>query len=136
MLGWCYLVAFAVFAGLKGKNYYLTPIYPMLLAAGAVVIADAIESVGRRWLKPAISVCWPLATHSSFPVVVPVLTPDQFLVYASALPFAIPRGVEGAAWGGRDCSTSRIPAQYNVASPGSGRQLWAARRRVSGWLRV
>ncbi|MGC1227982.1 MAG: glycosyltransferase family 39 protein, partial [Candidatus Sulfotelmatobacter sp.] len=34
-LGWCYLVCFSVMFVLHGKNYYLAPIYPMLLAAGA-----------------------------------------------------------------------------------------------------
>ena len=36
VLGWCYLVCYAVFFVLHGKNYYLGPVYPMLLAAGAV----------------------------------------------------------------------------------------------------
>src|SRR5580700_4847290 len=68
-LAWCYLVCFTVFFVLHGKNYYLAPVYPMLLAAGAVVIESAID--GRKiegaettslktsrnrlaWLKPAI----------------------------------------------------------------------------------
>src|SRR2546428_3926952 len=38
LLGWCYLISFTAFVVLKGKNYYLAPIYPMLLAPGAVVI--------------------------------------------------------------------------------------------------
>ena len=43
-LGWCYLVCFTVFFILHGKNYYLAPVYPMLLAAGAVMIESAIEA--------------------------------------------------------------------------------------------
>src|SRR5467141_3444356 len=42
-LGWSYLVCYAVLFALHGKNYYLAPIYPMLLAAGAVVIESAVE---------------------------------------------------------------------------------------------
>src|SRR5438477_8624181 len=38
VLGWSYLVCYTTFFLLHGKNYYLAPIYPMLLAAGAVVI--------------------------------------------------------------------------------------------------
>ena len=37
-LGWCYLVCYTVFFVLHGKNYYLAPVYPMLFAAGAVMI--------------------------------------------------------------------------------------------------
>src|SRR6202162_4894537 len=60
-LGGCYLVCFTVFFILHGKNYYLAPVYPMLLAAGAVMIESAIEGKKREapgntrsWLKPAI----------------------------------------------------------------------------------
>src|SRR6267154_628216 len=38
MLGWCYLVCYGIFFALHGKVYYLSPIYPMLFAAGAVAI--------------------------------------------------------------------------------------------------
>src|SRR5271165_645964 len=44
-LGWAYLTGFAVFVTLKGKNYYLAPIYPVYLAAGSVVIDDAIDHI-------------------------------------------------------------------------------------------
>src|ERR1700730_11988822 len=56
MLGWSYLVAFTVFVALKGKNYYLGPIYPMLFAAGAVVVEAGIERTRQAWLKPVIVV--------------------------------------------------------------------------------
>ena len=44
VLGWSYLICYTVFFVLHGKNYYLAPIYPMLLAAGAVTIENAIRS--------------------------------------------------------------------------------------------
>ncbi|HLJ25231.1 MAG TPA: glycosyltransferase family 39 protein [Candidatus Angelobacter sp.] len=104
-LGWCYLVCYAVFFALHGKNYYLAPIYPMLLAAGAIVIEAAIDGTktasaemsirqhsrpGRQWLKAAIVVIL-LATGAYLaPVVVPVLSPDGFLAYAKYLPFKLP----------------------------------------------
>src|SRR5229473_2708250 len=53
-LGWSYLVCYAVLFALHGKNYYLAPIYPMLLAAGAVVIEIPVERPRRTWLKPAM----------------------------------------------------------------------------------
>ena len=40
-LGWTWIFSFVLFIVLKGKTYYLTPVYPMLFAAGSV----AIESV-------------------------------------------------------------------------------------------
>ena len=48
VLGWCYLVCYAVFFGFHGKNYYLAPVYPMLLAAGAVVLESALDRSAAR----------------------------------------------------------------------------------------
>jgi len=42
-LGWAYLVSYNFFFFARGKNYYLAPIYPLLLAAGSVVIASAVD---------------------------------------------------------------------------------------------
>ncbi len=103
-MGWSYLVCFTVFFVLHGKNYYLAPIYPMLLAAGAVIIESAIE--GKKgaetnngpansrfrlgWLKPVIIVIL-LATGAHLaPVVVPVFSPDRFIAYAKTLPMKLP----------------------------------------------
>jgi hypothetical protein len=104
-LGWCYLVCYTVFFVLHGKSYYLAPVYPMLLAAGAVVIESAIDGkgignsemnnrqnvrTGRQWLKPAIALI--LLANGAYlaPVVVPVLSPDGFLAYTKYLPFKLP----------------------------------------------
>jgi 4-amino-4-deoxy-L-arabinose transferase-like glycosyltransferase len=99
-LGWCYLVCFSVFFILHGKNYYLAPVYPMLLAAGAVVITSAIEGVKagapetapsrRTWLKYAIVIVLLASGAHLLPITVPVLSPDNFAAYAKTLPFKLP----------------------------------------------
>ena len=90
-LGWCYLITFTAFVVLKGKNYYLAPIYPMLFAAGAVTLEDGIERVRQGWLKPATLLLL-LAGGAWFaPVVVPVLSIDRFIAYLDSLPFKVPR---------------------------------------------
>jgi hypothetical protein len=98
-LGWCYLVCFTVFFVLHGKNYYLAPIYPMLLAAGAVVIESAIEGTKsgapenpprRTWLKYAIVIVLLASGAHLIPITVPVLSPDTFLAYTKTLPFKLP----------------------------------------------
>ena len=90
LLGWCYLVCFTAFFVLHGKNYYLAPVYPMLLAAGAVVIETGIDRPRRTWLKPVIVVLLLASGAHLLPVVVPVLPPDRFLAYAKTLPFKLP----------------------------------------------
>lgn len=90
-LGWCYLVTLTIFIVLKGKNYYLAPIYPLLIAAGAVMIEAGIERLRQRWLEPVVIVAL-LATGAWFaPIVVPVLPIDQFIPYMDKLPVKLPR---------------------------------------------
>ena len=93
-LGWCYLVSLVSFVLLKGKNYYLAPIYPMLLAAGAVVVEAGIQRTRQAatiWLKPLMIVLLLAGGASLAPLVVPVLSVDQFISYMNKLPFALPR---------------------------------------------
>jgi 4-amino-4-deoxy-L-arabinose transferase-like glycosyltransferase len=104
-LAWCYLVCFTVFFVLHGKNYYLSPIYPMLLAAGAVAIEATIE---RRtiappetesvrtgpnrlvWLKPIIVILLLASGAHLAPLTVPILSPSKFLAYLKYLPLKPP----------------------------------------------
>jgi hypothetical protein len=90
-LGWTYIIAFAAFVVLKGKNYYLGPIYPLYLAAGAVVIDDAIDRIRQGWLKPVLAVAVLVGGVLLAPLVVPVLPVDQFIAYLDKLPFKVPR---------------------------------------------
>jgi 4-amino-4-deoxy-L-arabinose transferase-like glycosyltransferase len=104
-LAWCYLACFTVFFVLHGKNYYLAPVYPMLLAAGAVMIESAVD--GRRtegqetaslktgrslraWLKPAVVIVLLAGGAHLAPVVVPVFSPDKFIAYMKYLPMKLP----------------------------------------------
>jgi hypothetical protein len=90
-LGISYLVSFAVIAALHGKNYYLAPIYPMLVAAGAVVIDDAIERRRLAWLKPVIAAVLLAGGAILAPIVIPVFSPDHFIAYMAKLPIKPPR---------------------------------------------
>jgi hypothetical protein len=89
-LGWTYVICYAVLFALHGKNYYLAPVYPMLLAAGAVVIESALDRPIGAWLKPAIVVILLAAGAYLTPVTVPVFSPDHFLAYTKRLPFKLP----------------------------------------------
>jgi len=90
-LGWSYLASFTVFAVLHGKNYYLAPIYPMLLAAGSVVFERAIDRPRLRWLKPVSVLLILVGGAWCAPVVVPILPVDNYLAYQEKLPFKPPR---------------------------------------------
>ena len=103
--GWCYLVSFTVFFLLHGKTYYLAPVYPVLLAAGAVVVESTIggqkseteegatskpRSARLAWLKPVIVTVLLASAAYLAPVVVPILSPDAFLAYVKYLPMKLP----------------------------------------------
>ena len=90
VLGWCYLVCYGVFFALHGKNYYLAPVYPMLLAAGAIVIESGVSRPRLAWLKPAIVILLLVNGAYLAPIVIPILSPDRFLAYAKYLPMKLP----------------------------------------------
>ena len=94
-LGWCYLVCYGAFFVLHGKAYYLAPIYPMLLAAGAAILEAALDSPESRqprlqWAKPVIAVIILASGIHLIPITVPVLSPQRFLAYTKTLPFKLP----------------------------------------------
>jgi hypothetical protein len=90
-LGWAYIIAFTVWVVLRGKNYYLAPIYPVYLAAGSIVIDDAIDRVHQLWLKPAF-VALSLVGGAIFaPLTMPILPIEQFIPYMDRLPIKVPR---------------------------------------------
>jgi 4-amino-4-deoxy-L-arabinose transferase-like glycosyltransferase len=98
-LGWAYLVCYAALFTLHGKNYYLAPVYSMLLAAGAVVIDFAFDRPATSWLKPAIVIVLLASGARLAPVTVPMLSPGHFIAYMKTLPFKLPvmeHGVERA----------------------------------------
>src|SRR6516162_9031047 len=82
MIGWMYLIPLALFFIAKGKPYYLSPAYPMLLAAGAVW--------GERWWE-ALS---PTAAHTVRGVVRTSLVISGIVVGLMVLPLAPP----GSRW--------------------------------------
>lgn len=93
-LGWCYLVCYSALFFSHGKNYYLAPIYPMLLAAGALTLERALATWrSRRYrvgLQAAAIVLVLVSGTYLAPIVVPALSPDAFVDYAQSLPFKLP----------------------------------------------
>lgn len=90
LLGISYVVAFTTFVVLKGKNYYLSPIYPMLFAAGAIAIESGIQKWRQGWLKPVIVTVLLAGGAWLAPIVIPVFSPEHFIRYMNNLPFKLP----------------------------------------------
>src|SRR5438045_3820223 len=94
-LGWAYLVLLLVFAVQGVKFYFLAPAYPMLFAAGAVLLDGAFRRLPTapgppaddpgtrprrvgRWIRPAALGLLGATGALMMPMVVPVLPPEQF----------------------------------------------------------
>lgn len=94
-LGWTAAFFFALLYLLKGKNYYLAPIYPILLAAGSVACVRALEAWrpgrARLWPRAAIVALVGSSGAITAPLVLPLLAPERYLAYARALGAAPPR---------------------------------------------
>ncbi|HKC51219.1 MAG TPA: glycosyltransferase family 39 protein, partial [Myxococcota bacterium] len=90
-LGVMYLVLLAAMIQQKAKVYYLGPVYPVLFAAGAVVLADFCARRGWR-PGPALAGAFLVAAGIiGLPLAIPVLPPETFLRYSAALGVGEPK---------------------------------------------
>ena len=81
-LGWMFIVPFVLFVIAKGRGYYMAPAYPMLLAAGAVVLERGLSefTFTRAELAYATTVTILIAAGVlMLPGTVPVLHPTSSL---------------------------------------------------------
>ncbi len=95
-LGIAYLILLALMIYLKAKDYYLSPIYPMLFAGGAVFSEQLIEKFrALRFLKYA----FPLLIFGVFiavaPVVLPILPIETLIKYQESIGFKPPKSEVG-----------------------------------------
>jgi len=84
VLAWIFVVVFAIFFVLHGKDYYTSPIYPIALAAGAI----ALEKVTSHalWIRAALVVLLLAATAAILPLNLPLLSPDRLVRYVEKFP--------------------------------------------------
>lgn len=91
-----YIVFLAVMMFLKGKDYYLAPIYPMLYAAGGVFWEKLAEGRPRlRWLRIALPCVVFALGVAAAPIVLPLLPPEKILPYLDALGIKVSRTETG-----------------------------------------
>lgn len=95
LLGWTFAAVFAAFFVLHGKDYYTSPVYPIVLAAGAV----ALESVTRNrpgiWARAIFLMLLLAATAAIVPLNLPLLSPNRLVRYVEEFPLK-PRASEKA----------------------------------------
>jgi len=89
VLGWAFVTLLTFFIVLHGKDYYSSPVYPMMFAGGAIAIERFATDQRAAWLKPVTVTVILLGTLAFLPLFVPVLSPENFLRYQARLPFKI-----------------------------------------------
>ena len=96
VLGVTYLAFLAMMMTLKGKDYYLAPIYPMLYAAGGVLWEKWAESrPWLHWLRIAIPAMIAAMGIVAAPLVLPILPPERIVPYMERLGTKLQRGYTG-----------------------------------------
>ncbi|HST79664.1 MAG TPA: glycosyltransferase family 39 protein, partial [Verrucomicrobiae bacterium] len=86
LLGWTFVVTVGLFIVLKGKNYYVAPIYPMMFAAGAVGFERVTDCRPKLlWTRVGYAVVVVIAGALLAPLVMPLLSPEGYLVYQKKL---------------------------------------------------
>jgi dolichyl-phosphate-mannose-protein mannosyltransferase len=86
LLGLIFLVFFVMMEIEHAKDYYLFPIYPMVLAGGAVAI-ERWTARSAAWVRPAVIAVILLGTLPTLPLATWMLSPEKYLAYENVLGF-------------------------------------------------
>ena len=94
-LGWTYLALLVTMIALKGKAYYLAPIYPMLFAGGGAAIEDWLSrgrlTSWKLWPKAALVTIIVLTAAVTDILALPILPPEKYIAYSTAIGVAPPK---------------------------------------------
>ena len=86
VLGWTFLVVLITFIVLKAKNYYVTPVYPMLFAAGAIGLERLMHgSRIVKWGGVAYAALMIAGEAVLAPYAMPILSPENAARYIQKL---------------------------------------------------
>jgi hypothetical protein len=83
--GWAFLVVVGAFVAMHGKNYYVTPIYPIAFAAGAVAFERVSASRAGAWARVGYLTAVTVGGGALLPLAAPILAPETFLHYEAWL---------------------------------------------------
>jgi hypothetical protein len=86
VLGLTFVVFFVLMEVAHGKPYYVFPIYPMVLAGGAVVF-EMWLGPRAMWTRAAVAGVIVLATLPLIPMMTWMLPPERLLAYQNAIGF-------------------------------------------------
>lgn len=90
VLGIAFLFVFTALMLLKGKNYYVSPVYAMMFAAGSVAL-EAVTEIRWKTLRTVYAAATVVFSLLTMPLVVPILPVESFVRYQHALSYQAPQ---------------------------------------------
>ncbi|UCG52041.1 MAG: glycosyltransferase family 39 protein [Candidatus Latescibacterota bacterium] len=88
IFGWFFLITLIYFVVQKSKPYYLFSVYPVLFAAGAVLI-ERVASLRRLgWIRPLAVLNVVIGLVIALPMAVPLLSVESYVAYTQRLGMA------------------------------------------------
>src|SRR6185437_5788561 len=58
LLGWMFAAVFAMYAIAGARSYYTAPLYPVVIAAGSVLLITLLNRARPAWRRLALGVEW------------------------------------------------------------------------------
>ncbi len=77
LFGWMYLAIYVLFTFQQAKPYYLTPVYPILFAGGAVMLESLMQKKFLYWLRPLLVFIVLVTTLILVPLGLPILSQEN-----------------------------------------------------------
>lgn len=85
VLGWGFLSVLGLMLLLKGKFYYVAPVYPVMFAIGAVFFEQLTQRRWLQWFRPVYALATLLVGALIAPTVLPLLTITEYIAYTEKL---------------------------------------------------
>ncbi len=85
VLGFGFLGVLGLMVALKGKFYYVAPVYPVMFAAGGVQIERLTDHARWKWLRPVYAAVMLVVGGLIAPTMIPVLPVKTYIAYSQRL---------------------------------------------------
>lgn len=85
VLFWGFLSVLGCMLLLKGKFYYVAPVYPVMFAPGAVSFEQLTRQRSIRWIRPVYAVTMFLIGALIAPTAIPLLSIPKYMAYTERL---------------------------------------------------
>ncbi len=91
VFGVTYIFLWIAFVVLRGKIYYLAPIYPVVIGGGAVLLESVSAQIWRPLIRYALPAIVLISGISLSPNAIPILPVETFINYEHALRIQAPK---------------------------------------------